>query len=118
MDATMTAVEVKVKTGLEEVFASCIQIGQLKEVLPQYEWNEKRFQEEREYFLWWLLNPALGGKYKFTDNLSAWNVYKLSHEIIEIEEDEEFTPSWLEEIENTINNAVRVANYSDFGGQL
>lgn len=103
---------------LNKVFADNIQTGQLKEVIPQYEWNEKRFQEEKDYFLWWMLQPTLGGKYKFNDQLSAWNVYKLSHEVQEIDDDEEFTPSWLEEIEQTIRDAVRVGNYSDFGGQL
>lgn len=103
---------------LEQVFAINIQVGQLKEVIPQYEWNDKRFQEERDYFLWWMKNPKLGGRYKFTDNMSAWNVYKLSHEVKEIDDEEEFTPSWMEEIENAINNAIRFGNYSEYGGQL
>lgn len=104
--------------SVADVIADCIQIGQLKEVLPRYEWTEDKFKEEREYFRWWISNPKLGGRYDFKDNMSAWEVYKLSHEIIEIEDDEEFTPSWLEEIENTISNAVRAGNYSDYGGQL
>ncbi len=103
---------------LAQVFANNIQISQMKEIIPQYEWNEKRFQEEREYFLWWLLQPDKGGRFKFTDQLSAWNVYKLIHEPIEIEEDEEFTPSWLEEINQVINNAIRAGNYNEYGGQL
>ncbi len=102
---------------IQEVFAMNIQIGQLKKVIPQYEWCEKRFQEEKDYFLWWLLQPTLGGRYKFSDQVSAWEIYELSHEFQEIDDEEEFTPSWLEEIENSINNAVRVANYSEFGGQ-
>jgi hypothetical protein len=100
-----------------EIFAMNIQTPQLKAVIPQYEWNEKRFQEEKDYFLWWLTNPKLGGRYKFLDQLTAWEVYALSHEIIDVDDEEEFTPSWLEEIENAINQAVRIANYSDYGGQ-
>ncbi len=103
---------------LEQVFANNIQIGQLKRVIPQYEWNEKRFQEERDYFLWWLKELGKGGRYKFTDQLSAWEAYERIHEPIEIDDEEEFTPSWLEEIENAINNAVRLGNYNEYGGQL
>lgn len=103
---------------LAQVFADNIQTSQLKEVIPQYEWNDKRFQEEKDYFYWWLCQPTLGGKYNFKDNLSAWTIYKLSHDVIEIDDEEEFTPSWLEEIENTINQAIRAGNYSEYGGQL
>lgn len=103
--------------SVEEVFAMNIQIGQLKAVIPQYEWTEKRFQEERDYFLWWLNQPDKGGKYNFLDQLSAWNAYERIHEPIELDEEEEFTPSWMEEINNAINQAVRIANYNDFGGQ-
>jgi hypothetical protein len=105
------------KMELAKVFALNIQVGQLKEVLPIYEWTEEKFKEEREYFYWWLCQPTLGGRFKFNNQVEAWDMYKLVHETIEIEEDEEFTPSWLEEIENTINQAVRIANYSDYGGQ-
>jgi hypothetical protein len=103
---------------LAQVFASNIQIGQFKRVIPQYEWCEKRFEEERNYFLWWLLQSDKGGKYKFLDQVSAWETYERIHEPIELEEDEEFTPSWLEEIENAINNAVRSGNYNEYRGQL
>ena len=102
---------------LAQVFANNIQIGQLKRVIPQYEWNEKRFEEERSYFLWWLLQPDKGGRYNFLDQVSAWETYERIHEPIEFDEEEEFTPSWMEEINNAINQAVRVANYNEFGGQ-
>lgn len=103
---------------LNKVFAMNIQVSQMKEIIPQYEWNENRFEEEREYFFWWLNNPSLGGKYNFKDNLTAWETYKFSHEIIEIDDDDEFSPSWAEEIDQAISNAIRYANYNDFGGQL
>lgn len=109
--------EIKDELDINEVFANNIQIGQLKEVIPQYEWNDKRYKEERDYFYWWLCQPTLGGKYKFNDQLSAWNVYKLSHEFEEVDDDEEFTPSWMEEIEQAINQAVRIGNYNEYGGQ-
>lgn len=105
------------KAKLMRVIANNIQVGQLKQVLPQYEWTEEKFNEEREYFYWWLMQPNLGGRYNFKDNVTSWEAYKLVHEIIEIDDEEEFTPSWMEEIENTINQAVRIANYSDYGGQ-
>lgn len=102
--------------SLNEIFAINIQDSQLRDVIPQSEWNDTRLEEERSYFLWWLNNKG----YKFQDQLSAWEAYKREHEFFEIDEDdsEEFTPSWLEEIENTINQAVRIANYSEYGGQL
>ena len=102
---------------LAQVFANNIQIGQLKKIIPQYEWSKIRFQEERDYFLWWLLQANLGGRYKFSDQLSAWNVYKLSHEFVELDDAEEFTPSWMEEIENTLRNQFNYANYNEYRGQ-
>jgi len=99
---------------LNQVFAQNIQIPQLKKVIPQYEWNEKRFQEEREYFFWWLNKTG----FKFADQLRAWQVYEEIHSFDEIDDEEEFTPSWLEEIDNMINQAVRVGNYTEYGGQL
>lgn len=104
--------------SIYKTFAMNIQIGQLKAVIPQYEWNDKRFQEERDYFLWWLTQPDKGGRYNFLDQVSAWSAYERIHEPIEFDEEEEFTPSWLEEIENAINSAVRAGNYSGYGGQL
>lgn len=101
-----------------EVFAMNIQIPQLKAVIPQYEWGDKRFQEEKDYFLWWLNKQVNEFGYKPTDQLTAWNLYTLYHSFEEVDEEEEFTPSWMEEIENAINNAIRVGNYSEFGGQL
>lgn len=100
-----------------EVIAMNIQTSQIKEVLPRYEWTDEKIAEEKAYFKWWITNPTQGGRFDFKDNLSAWEMYKLIHETFEIDDDEEFTPSWLEEIENTINQAVRIANYSDYGGQ-
>lgn len=102
---------------LAQVFANNIQISQMKKVIPQYEWNEKRFQEERSYFLWWLLHPSLGGRYNFKDQLRAWEVYALYHEIEELDDEEEFTPSWMEEIDNKIRSSIKFGNYSEFGGQ-
>lgn len=102
-----------------EVFASNIQVSQLKTAIPMYEWCDKRYQEEKDYFLWWLNKQVNEVGYVLTDQLTAWNQYVLYHSFEEIDNDEEeFTPSWMEEIENAINQAVRVRNYSDFGGQL
>jgi hypothetical protein len=100
-----------------EVIAMNIQIGQLKEVLLPYEQNEEGYKSEREYFKWWICNPEQGGRFGFTDNISAWEMYKLVHQTFEIDDDEEFTPSWMEEIDNAINQAIRIANYSEYGGQ-
>lgn len=101
-----------------EVIAMNIQTSQIKEVLPRYEWTDEKIAEEKAYFKWWICNPTLGGRFGFKDNLSAWETYKLMHETFEIEDDEEFTPSWMEEIEMTINQAIHAGNYNEFGGQL
>jgi hypothetical protein len=105
------------KMTTAEVIAMNIQTSQIKEVLPHYEWTDEKIAEEKAYFKWWICNPNQGGRFDFKDNLSAWEMYKLIHETYEIDDGEEFTPSWLEEIEMTINQAVRIANYSDYGGQ-
>lgn len=101
-----------------EVIAMNIQTSQIKEVLLPYERTDVRIQEEKDYFLWWIKNPKLGGRFNFTDNVSAWEMYKLVHATIELDDDEEFTPSWAEDIDNVINQAIRASNYSDYGGQL
>lgn len=101
-----------------EVFAMNIQIPQLKAAVPQYEWTTERLEDERNYFLWWLNKQVNEFNYKLTDQLTAWNLYTLYHSFDEIDDEEEFTPSWMDEIDQAINNAVRVANYSDYGGQL
>lgn len=106
------------KAALMRTFANNIQIGQLRKVIPQYEWCEEKFNSEREYFFWWLTNPKLGGRYNFKDQITAWETYELSHVFEEVDDDEEFTPSWMEEIELAINNAIRAGNYSESGGQL
>ncbi len=105
-------------TAFVEVIATNIQISQLKEVVPQSEWNKERFDKEREYFLWWLKQSDKGGRFRFTDQLSAWEAYKVIHEPIELDEDEEFTPSWMDEIDQKINEAISIGNYNEFGGQL
>ena len=104
-------------TDISRVFADNIQIGQLKEVLPMYEWTTEKYKEEREYFYWWLMQPSLGGRFHFQTQVEAWEMYKLVHQTLDFDEDEEFTPSWLEEIDNAINQAIRAANYNEYGGQ-
>lgn len=102
-----------------EVFATNIQIGQLKAAIPQYEWCENRFQEEKDYFLWWLNKQVNEFGYRLTDQVAAWTYFILYHSFEDIDdEDEEFMPSWMEEIEQTIREAVRAGNYSEYGGQL
>lgn len=78
-----------------EVFAMNIQIPQLKEAIPQYEWSDKRFQEERDYFLWWLNKQINEFGYKPQDQVQAWTLYTLYHSFEEMDDEEEFTPSWL-----------------------
>lgn len=90
----------------EEVFAANIQVSQLKTAIPEYEWSDERFQKEREYFLWWLLKMKDEKGFNFTDQVSAWDEYKRMHEYVEIDDTEEFTPSWMEEIENELRRQV------------
>lgn len=101
-----------------EVFALNIQSAQLQQVLPQYKWNKEGYEDERNYFIWWLKKQVSENKYNFSDQLSAWEAYARIHEIPEFDDDEEFTPSWMEEIEQAINQAVRVGNYNEYRGQL
>jgi hypothetical protein len=102
---------------LAEVYAMNIQVGQFKQIVPQYEWTTEKFEEERDYFLKWLQNPERGGIFSFPNQAEAWDMYKFLHEPEEIEEDEEFTPSWMDEIDLAINKAIVMGNYNDFGGQ-
>lgn len=97
---------------LAKIFSENIQYGQFKEVLPIYEWNKKRFEEERNYFLWWLQNPESGGKFNFTDQVSAWEEYKRQHEYSEIEpEMEEDYVSWTEELREVMDRKLNTIEF-------
>ena len=102
---------------IAEVYANNIQISQLKRIVPVYNWKPEVFEKEREAFLWWLTNPKQGGRFNFTDQVEAWDLYEKIQEPVEWDEDEEFTPSWLEEIEGEIQRAIVYGNYNDYGGQ-
>lgn len=118
--ATRSKSELTKEATKEEIFASNIQEAQLREVIPQYEWNEKRLQEERDYFLWWLTKSKNEDKLDFSDQLSAWEEYKRQNEFIEIdEEDEEYGMSWDDELWKTFTDKVffNQRNYSDYAGQ-
>lgn len=93
METTLTP------TPLAVVFANNIQTSQLKEVIPQHEWSKEVFEEERENFLEWLTNPKEGSKFRFDNQLSAWEEYKRQSEFSEPEDDEIEDISWSEELE-------------------
>ena len=116
MDALEVSTDVDYNL-LAEVYASNIQIPQLKRVIPRYEWNKERFEEEKAYFLWWLKETAERKGYRFLDQVSAWEAFERIHQINEIDEDGEFTPSWMEEINQIVNQMVKPGNYNEYMGQ-
>lgn len=106
---------------MEAIFAANIQVGQLKKVIPVYEWSPERFEQEREAFLKWLLDMKEKERFSFSDQITAWEVYEAIHEPIEIEEEEFEGKSWQEEIEEIMDKVVNskdfLANYNYEAGR-
>jgi hypothetical protein len=91
-----------------EVFALNIQPVQIKKLLVISDQTKENIEKERQHFLNWLRDMALGGA-RFLDQLSAWSTYILyiEYDLFDEPEEEEWEVPVVETVQGNYEQRSR-----------